>query len=159
MKSRNRLLPCFMASILFSICLISCQDSKGSLSVNVANLHSALDGINANIRHNENLMGYIVLPGEGCLPCIAQMEERLMQDTNTWKSFGLIFTRTSSIKLLREKPIGVAMLDRRNVYVDRLNLLDKSGFDYIYPSIIYLNSGQFGSFKLVQNAKHIDGFK
>lgn len=159
MKLRNRHLPCFIASILFSICLISCQDNKGSLSVNVANLHSALDSINANIRQNENLMGYIVLPGEGCLPCIAQMEERLMQDTNAWKSFGLIFTRTSSIKLLRQKPIGAALLNHRNIYVDSLNLLDKSGFHYIYPSIIYLNSGQFDSFKLVQNAKRLESFK
>ncbi len=159
MKSGNR----FYVYAIFSVCLWlfyqSCQDSKVSFSVNSVKLHSALDAIDPNIRLNENLLGYIVLPGEGCMPCIAQMEERLLQDSIAWKGFGLVFTRIISVKLLKQKSIGEKMIGRNNVYIDTSSFLDKAGFSYIYPSIIYLKSGQFDSFKLVQDGKNMQSFK
>ncbi len=152
----------FLCVSLVCIAINSCNfDKKDTVYVvDVENLLVALDNIDGNIRTNKNLLGYFVLPNEGCKPCIEKIEDRLVQGIDLdFKAFGFIFTRIGSIKLFYQKEIVKKTIGSQNVYIDSLGLLDQAGYSHIYPSIIYLKDGGFDRFVLVKDPDVLASFK
>ena len=148
----------FILTVLLLV--VSCDnDGAGAYNVNSKELLATLDLIDPKIRKNKNLLGYFILPGDGCKQCIEKMEGVIFQKPNLKKSFGFIFTRTGSIKLLHQKEIGRKLIGLPNVFIDSLNLLDQSGYSYIYPSIVYLKDGQYDRLMLLQDPSAVTSFK
>lgn len=122
-------------SFFFFICtfyLVSCNiDPKKTYSDRV------MMALEQNVNFKKGVFTHIVvIPGAGCEGCISESESFFKKNTN--KNIYFVFTKISSLKVLRLK-FG-EKLNSKNVYIDleKLFLSDDERINS-YPIVFYIH--------------------
>ncbi|MCE7992282.1 MAG: hypothetical protein HEP71_09890 [Roseivirga sp.] len=84
---------------------------------------------------------FIIVPGNGCPPCIYKAEQFLKEHYESQTKYIFVFTNYDSEKLLRIK-LGDYIMESPNVFFDRKDSMYKSGFNSIYPVIVKINGNR-----------------
>ena len=121
--------------ILISVSLLSCKD--------VGYVNFLTDKINENFQEEiASIDAFVILPGQGCMGCISEGEQFLIDNYKKLSTVKFVLTKIVSKKILRQK-IGGEVYGADNVYIDSLNIFTTMDFqESIYPTILYLDSGK-----------------
>lgn len=113
-----------LLSIGFLI-LISCNNTRNNKFLN-----SWLGTFEKNIDY------VMVLPNAGCNSCISSAEQFLIDNNAKTENMKIVFTGSISMKSIKNR-FGNDFLDRKNIYLDSLNLFLSNNIVSVYPIIIY----------------------
>jgi hypothetical protein len=94
-----------------------------------------------------NRKAIVVIPNQGCPGCISTAENFVIENAKKQTDILFIFTRISSMKLLRSK-LGTEILQLENVIFDNKNMIEfLDDTKEIYPMIIFIHHGRIKKIK------------
>ena len=132
--------------LLFIFILYSCKEKD----IQYNKLNKSLSKIHSTEFNDGNIL--FVIPNSGCTGCINAADQYLLENVDSNENIFYILTNVFSKKDVNLR-LGIDIDKKKNILIDKKNILFQNGLRTIYPSVLYLKSGEIANIDYLEPGK------